>query len=150
MIEPLLLKPATRLLSTPDSYGVLLADFDFYPEHDLLNITWHGHLTADAVVRGARAGTQLFAGRQLPRRLLSNHQHATGEWGEALPWLHYEWLPNATARGVRVLAHVLAHSTTSQLRNFPGSQEFITAIAQELRAVSFRHLEPAWHWAISR
>jgi hypothetical protein len=150
MSKLLLPTPATRLLSLPDSYGVLLADFDFYPAHDLLTITWHGHLTADALVRGAERSMQLFADHRLPRRLFSNHQHVTGEWGEALPWLHYEWLPKAAERGVQVLAHVLAPSTASQLINFPGGQEFIAAITQELRAVSFRHMEPAWHWVTTR
>ncbi|WP_460581863.1 hypothetical protein [Hymenobacter arcticus] len=64
---------ATRLLRLPDAHGALLADFDFYPEHDLLHISWHGHLTAEAVVRGAKAGMLLFASGMLPRRLLSNH-----------------------------------------------------------------------------
>ena len=140
--------PATRLLRLPDAHGALLADFDFYPEHDLLHISWHGHLTAEAVVRGAKAGMQLFATGTLPRRLLSNHQAVTGEWGEALPWLHYEWLPEASARGV--LAHVLAHGTASQLINFAGSHEFIAAITYELRARSFRHVEPALQWLAPR
>ncbi len=149
MIESRLLS-ATRLLSTPDAHGALLADFDYFSEHDLLTTTWHGHLTADAVVRGIEAGMQLFEGHQLPRRLLCNHQHVTGEWGEALPWLHYEWLPKATERGVQVVAHVLTPGTAGQLLNFPGGPEFVSALKQELRAVSFRHMAPAWHWVISR
>ncbi|MDJ0367098.1 hypothetical protein QMK33_18260 [Hymenobacter sp. H14-R3] len=142
--------PATRLLCLPDAHGAPLADFDLYQEQDLLHISWHGHLTADAVVRGARAGMHLFANGVLPRRLLSNHQAVTGEWGEALPWLHYEWLPEASERGVRVMAHVLAHGTASQLINFPGSHEFIEAITHELRAQSFRHVEPALQWLAHR
>ena len=53
--------PAARLLSLPDAYGAPLADFDHYPTLDLLHVGWHGHLTAEAVVRGAKAGMQLFA-----------------------------------------------------------------------------------------
>ena len=141
---------ATRLLHLPDAHGALLADFDFYPEHDLLHVSWHGHLTAEAVVLGAKAGMQLFANGTLPRRLLSNHQAVTGEWGEALPWLHYEWLPEASARGVRVLAHVLAHGTASQLINFPGGHEFVAAITHGLGARSFRHAESALQWLAQR
>ena len=140
----------TRLLTLPDAHGALLANFDFYPAQDLLYVRWHGHLTADAMVRGAAAGMRLFAGRRLPRRLLSNHQQVTGEWGEALPWLQYEWLPEASSRGVELLAHVLAANTASQLLNYPGGPEFVEVFTHELRALSFRHVEPAWHWAISR
>ena len=71
----------TRLLTLPDAHGALLAYYDFYPAQDLLYISWHGHLTADSMVRGAEADMSLFAGRRLPRRMLSNHQRVTGEWG---------------------------------------------------------------------
>ncbi len=150
MTESLLSAPATHLLSIPDAHGDRLADFTYYPAHDLLCVDWHGHLTAEAIVRGAKAGMHLFESRPLPHRLLSNHQQVTGEWGEALPWLHYEWLPKAAEGGIQVLAHVLAHNTASRLINFPGGHEFIAAVTHELRAVSFRHLEPAWHWVTSR
>jgi hypothetical protein len=135
-----------RLLSILDAHGALLADFDYYAGLDLLHVCWHGHLTAEAVVRGAKASLHLFAGAPLPARLLSNHQQVTGEWGEALPWLQYEWLPAACARGIRSVAHLLAPNTASQLINYPGGPEFIQAIRHELRAQSFRQAEPAWQW----
>ena len=140
--------PFSRLLSLPDIHGALLAEFDFYPTLDLLHVRWHGHLTADAVVYGAKATLHLFAGRPLPSRLFSNHQAVTGEWGEALPWLQYEWLPAARGRGIRRVAHLLAHNTASQLINYPGGADFIDAITHEVRAQSFRHEEPAWQWLL--
>ncbi|QKG52730.1 hypothetical protein [Hymenobacter sp. BRD67] len=93
---------------------------------------------------------ELFKGRRLPRRLLSDHQQVTGEWADALPWLHYEWLPEATSGGLQVVAHILAHNTESQLSNYSGSHEFIAAVTQELNAMSFRHLAPAWQWLTHR
>lgn len=140
----------TRLLTLPDAHGALLADFDFYPEHDLLYVRWHGHLTADAMVRGAQAGMALFGGRRLPHRLLSNHQQVTGEWADALPWLQYAWLPEANAHGLELLAHVLAPNTAHQLLNYHGGPEFVAAFTSELHALSFRHIEPAWHWVTNR
>jgi hypothetical protein len=127
---------ATRLLRLPDMHGALLADFDHFPTLDLLHIRWHG--------------LELFAGQPLPRRLLTNHSQVTGEWAEALPWLQYEWLPEVTERGVRVLAHVLAKSQSSHFVSYQGSQEFTLALKQALRAASFRNLEPAWHWLTHR
>lgn len=137
---------AVHLLSLPDAHGALLTDFDFYPTLDLLHMRWHGHLTAEAIVRGAKAGMELFAGRALPTRLLTNHLAVTGEWSEALPWLQYDWLPTAHARGLGRVAHVLAHNTASQLVNYHGGPEFIHALTQVLRAQSFRHEAPAWQW----
>lgn len=137
---------AVHLLSLPDAHGAPLVDFGFYPTLDLLHMRWHGHLTAEAVVRGATVGMELFAGQTLPARLLSNHLVVTGEWSEALPWLQYEWLPTVYARGMRRVAHLLAHNTASQLLNYPGGPEFIHAFTHEVRAQSFRHEEPAWQW----
>lgn len=141
---------ATRLLRLPDVHGALLADFDHFPTLDLLHIRWHGHLTADTLVQGARAGLALFAGQPLPRRLLTNHAQVTGEWAEALPWLQYEWLPEVAERGVRVLAHVLAQGQSSHFVSYQGSQEFTSVLRQTIRAASFRNLEPAWQWLTRR
>lgn len=139
---------AVHLLSLPDAHGAPLVDFEFYPTLDLVHMRWHGHLTAEAVVRGATAGMELFAGWALPARLLSKHLAVTGEWSEALPWLQYEWLPIVRTRGVRRVAHLLSHNTASQLLNYPGGPEFIHAFAHEVRAQSFRHEEPAWRWLV--
>jgi hypothetical protein len=146
MSEPYSHAQAVHLLDLPDTHGTLVADFALYPALDLLHIRWHGHLTAEAVVCGATAAVQLFSDRALPPRLFSNHQAVTGEWGEALPWLQYEWLPTAHARGVRRVAHLMAHNTASQLINYPDGPAFIQAFTHEIRAQSFRHAEPAWQW----
>jgi len=142
--------PATRLLSLPDAYGAPLADFDHYPTLDLLHVGWHGHLTTEALVRGVEAGMQLFDSQNPPSRILSNHALVTGDWADALPWLQYEWLPVAQARGVRALAHVLAPDTASQLISYPGSAEFTAAITQAMHTASFRNLGPAWQWLTHR
>ena len=136
----------TPLLQVPDQHGALLADFDFYPHLDLLHVRWHGHLTADSLVRGVQAGMHLFEHQLLPSRVLTDHSQVSGEWGEALPWLHYEWLPTAAERGVRQVAYVLSHDPASRLLHYPNSTEFVAAVAQKLRAQPFRHLGPAWHW----
>ena len=136
----------TPLLRLPDRHGALLADFDFYPHLDLLHVRWHGHLTADSLVRGIQAGMYLFEGQPLPPRVLNDHGQASGEWSEALPWLHYEWLPEATGRGVRQLAHVLSHDPASRLAHDESGDEFAAAVTQALRTQPFRHLGPAWHW----
>ncbi|TFZ65176.1 hypothetical protein E4631_16705 [Hymenobacter sp. UV11] len=136
----------TQLLSLPDQHGALLADYDFYPHLDLLHVRWHGHLTADSLVRGAKAGMRLFEGRSLPQRVLSDHSLVSGEWSEALPWLHYEWLPAAIQKGLRTVAHVLSRDPASRLTSYPGNPEFMAALQQQLRARPFRHVGPAWQW----
>jgi hypothetical protein len=146
MSDPYSHAQAVHLLRLPDAHGALLADFELYPVLDLLHVRWHGHLTAEVLVHGVKAGMQLFAGRLLPKRLLSNHLAVTGEWSDALPWLQYEWLPVAQEGGVRRVAHLLAHNTASQLINYHGGPEFIQAFTHEIRAQSFRHAEPAWQW----
>lgn len=142
--------PTTRLLALSDAHGAPLADFDWYKPLDLLHVLWHGHLTADALVRGAQAGLELaaFRGQLLPRRILTNHRGTSGSWEEAAPWLHYDWLPRAQACGLRQLAHLVSLDHISRLSTSPGQQEFIAALGQVCRVRSFRHLPAAWRWLL--
>ena len=136
-----------RLLSLRDPHGAPLADFDWYPTLDLLEVDWHGHLTATSLVLAIQTGIDLvlFNGRNLPRRVLTNHSKASGNWEEALPWLQYDWLPSAQARGLQMLAHVVSPDPASRL-NQPEHLDFVEALQQTLHVQSFHHLSPARHW----
>lgn len=144
--------PSVRLLALPDAHGAPLVDFDWYESLDLLHVLWHGHLTPDGLVRGTQAGMELptFQHRPLPRRILTNHQHASGSWDEASPWLHYDWLPRATTRGLNLLAHLISHDSPGRLSSSPEQQEFFVALNQSCRTRSFRHLPLAWFWLTRR
>jgi len=87
----------------------------------------------------------LFAGQSLPRRVLTNHSKASGNWEEALPWLQYDWLPSAQARGLEMLAYVVSPDPASRLTQ-ADHQDFVEALQQTLYVHSFRHLPPARHW----
>lgn len=143
--------PPVRLLGLRDPHGAPLADFDWYPTLALLEIGWHGHLTATSLVLAIQAGSDLveFAGPNLPRRLLTNHSRASGSWEEALPWLQYDWLPSARARGLRMLAHVISPDPASRLTQ-PDHLDFVETMQQTLRVQSFHHYPPAWHWLTRR
>ncbi len=133
-----------------DMHGAPLADFDYAPGSDLLVLRWRGHLTGESMVRGARAHLALapFAGRPLPRRLLCDHRQASGDWSEALPLLHYEWLPQVLARGTRALAHVYSLDPLGDLNFYNGGPAFLAAFARQpgVRGRLFRAFEPAWQW----
>lgn len=140
-----------RLLSLRDSHGAPLADFDWHPTLDLLEVDWHGHLTAASLVLAAQAGLDLvlFANRRLPRRVLTNHSKASGSWEEALPWLQYDWLPSTRARGVELLAHVVSSDPASRLTQ-PDQQDFLGALHEAFHVRSFRRRHAAWHWLTHR
>lgn len=136
-----------RLLSLRDAHGAPLADFDWHPAFDLLHVCWHGHLTAASLVHGAHIGLSLnsFKEAGLPRRLLTNHEQASGSWEEALPWLQYDWLPRAQTQGLARLAHVVSPDPASHFTE-PDHLELAAALRQAFRAKSFRHPALAWHW----
>jgi len=140
-----------RLLSLRDAHGAPLADFDWHPALDLLHVYWHGHLTAASLVHGAHTGLELgnFKETGLPRRLLTNHEQASGNWEEALPWLQYDWLPRAQAQGLVLLAHVVSPDPASYFTE-PDHQELALALRQAFRAKSFRHPASAWYWLTHR
>ncbi|NML64785.1 hypothetical protein HHL22_06165 [Hymenobacter sp. RP-2-7] len=140
-----------RLLSLRDAHGAPLADFDWHPSLDLLQVHWHGHLTAASLVHGAQMGLSLgaFEDAKLPRRLLTNHEQASGSWEEALPWLQYDWLPRAQERGLALLAHVASPDPASFLTQ-PDHLELAAALRQAFQAKSFRHAAAAWYWLTHR
>ena len=132
---------AQHLLSVADSYGELLVEFDYYADQQVLYARWHGHLTAESVVRGTQAGQQLHASSPV-RFILNDKSGASGNWEEAMPWLHYEWLPQVAASGLQALAYVLSPDPSAQ----PAAQEFLTLVRQQLAVGLFRSPAAAWRW----
>ena len=141
---------ATRLLRLPDKHGALLAEFDWYADFDLLHVRWHGHLTAESKIAGSRAGMSLFEARRIPRRLLSDHSRVSGDWSEALPWLHYEWLPAAVAGALQAVAHIFSPDPASNLPGRPGYAELAAVFTRHMQAQAFRNFAPAWQWLTHR
>jgi hypothetical protein len=144
MRPPLPTAAAQRLLTLPDAHGALLAEFDFFPEHEILWVHWHGHLTPAAVVAATEAAIELRPNGTAPRRLLSDESQASGDWSEAMPWMQYEWLPNAARQGLKAMAFVMSPDPAST----SGDSGFI-ADGQRLMAIGvFRNTLSAWQWLL--
>ncbi len=135
---------AQRLLDYYDAHGALLMELDYYPEHQLLHVRWHGHLTPATVVAGVRAAMALRQQNAAPRRLLDDKGAVSGDWTEALPWLQYEWLPPAVAAGMRAVAYVLPPDPTAQ----SSSLSFIEAVSQLVPAEAFHDAAAAHEWLL--
>ena len=125
-----------------DAHGALLAEFDFYPDQQLMHVRWHGHLTAAAVVAGTRAGIALRQHGAAPRRLLDDKSLASGDWTEALPWLQYEWLPLALAAGLSAVAYVLSPDPTTKTSTL----SFTEAVRPLVPLGIFQEAGDAHHW----
>ena len=132
-------------LVVPDSQGNPLAEFSFYPADELLYVRWHGHLTAKEVIHVSSAGSELCAA--LPhRRLLNDKSQTTGDWHEALPWLHYEWLPQAAGQGLCALGYVVSADVLQQLV----SQQFVAEVSSLLAVKVFYDQEKARQWLLTK
>jgi hypothetical protein len=133
---------AQRLLDLPDAHGALLAEFDFFPEHDTLWVRWHGHLTPASVVAATKTAIGLRPNGTAPRRLLSDESQASGDWSDAMPWMQYDWMPGAVWHGLQAMAFVVSPDPTGT----PSHSGFI-AHSQRLMAVGvFRDTLAAWQW----
>ena len=135
----------TPVLAVMDRYGAPLADFYYLPEGSVLYIRWHGNLTAEEVIRAVSEGTQLLATCPFTR-VLNDKRETSGDWGDALPWLEYEWLPLAVAGGIRAVAYLLSPDLESQVV----SQEFMDDIGRQLHTGLFMHEEPARLWLMQQ
>ena len=133
------------VLALNDRFGAPLAEFYYLPQGKVLYVSWHGNLTAAEVIRGVTEGTKLMA--QCPFvRILNDKRETSGDWGEALPWLEYEWLPLAVAGGIRAIAYLLSPDLESQIV----SQEFMDNIGQQAHTALFLHEEPARLWLLQQ
>ncbi|GAA4049495.1 hypothetical protein GCM10022409_40100 [Hymenobacter glaciei] len=131
------------VLVVADRYGAPLADFYYLAEGAMLYVHWHGNLTAEEVVRAVSEGSKLL-GAYSYSRVLNDKRDTSGDWSDALPWLEYEWLPQAVTRGVRAIAYLLSPDLESQIV----SQEFMDAISRQLHTALFLQEEPARQWLL--
>ena len=133
-----------RVLDVMDKHGTLLAEFDFFPEQQLLWVRWFGYLTQEIVVEVTEAGVALRTHGLAPQRLLSDESQATGDWHEALPWMQYHWLPDAVQQGLQAMAFVLSRTPTSAPNYWGFLQQARLSIAYEV----FPTPQAAWHWLV--
>ena len=65
-------------------------------------------------------------------RILNDKRDTGGDWSEALPWLQYEWLPQAVASGVRAMAYLFSPDLEAQLV----SHEFVAAVQEHIQIMA--------------
>ncbi|GAA4371002.1 hypothetical protein GCM10023185_46040 [Hymenobacter saemangeumensis] len=131
----------THLLTLPDAHGAPLAEYLHYPADELLHVRWHGQLTSTEVIRVVQHGGQ-WRQQLTYTRLLNDKRDAGGDWSEALPWLQYEWLPQALAVGIKALAYVLSPRHENGL----ATQQFVQAVRPHLAIELFDDLDEAVAW----
>ena len=131
----------THLATFSDAYGAPLAEYYYFPENSLLYVRWHGQLTAAEVVKGAAEAERLMRHYRF-QRMLNDKRDTGGDWSEALPWLQYEWLPQAVADGLVAVAYILSPDLNAQLV----SQQFLKASQDQLNVALFTSETEAEHW----
>lgn len=129
------------LTAIADSYGAPLAEYYFFPDNDLLYICWHGQLTAAEVIRGVVEAMRLLEEHPF-QRVLNDKRDTGGDWSEALPWLEYEWLPQAVASGLRAIAYIQSPNLEAQIV----SQEFVAALRGQIQVLLFTTEKDARQW----
>lgn len=137
--------PVELVYHVDDAHGQRVADFGFFAAEQVLYIRWHGHLTADEVIRVAEASLPWH--EQLhPVGLLNDKRGTTGDWGEAMMWIEYEWIPRAKAAGLSAFAYVLNPDMMVSFEN----AALIDKIRQALELRTFYSLGAAWKWLRQR
>lgn len=134
-----------HLFTLPDRYGAPLAEYFLLPEQELLYIRWHGHLTGPAVIRAAQQALKLGKEHRYVK-VLNDKRDTGGDWSEALPWLQYEWLPQAVAAGLRAMAYILSPDLHAQMVSY----EFVEAVQDHLDVALFTVEAEAELWLQQR
>lgn len=137
---------ANHTLAVADQHGRPIATLYACPAQHLLTVCWEGNLTAPEVVRVAKAALELRQRIAEPLTLLLNDKSGvTGDWSEALPWLEFEWLPQAVARGLQAIAYVFSVDVAAQI----ASREFVKRIGQSLPVRAFADRQQAEAWLLN-
>lgn len=131
----------TALQSVLDKHGILIASFRHYPDEQLLYIRWTGNLTGQEVIKVARVAGEIQQALYCPL-LLNDKTDATGDWSEALPWLEYEWLPDAVKQGMQAFAYVFS----PDMRNHLISLAFAEHVRRKIPVELFYDTATAWEW----
>ncbi|MDQ2769256.1 MAG: hypothetical protein M3Y54_02000 [Bacteroidota bacterium] len=137
--------PGTHLTTLADKYGERLVDLYYVEADALLFLRWHGHVTADEIVRAITEGGQ-WRTRYTYQRILNDKRAASGEWSEALPWIQYEWTPRAVARGIRAMADIVS----LQIGDRPVTEAFAQAVRDQLPVAVFTNEAEALRWIRSQ
>ncbi len=97
-------RPESGWIHGPD--GAPILRYEFEQGGRVLHVEWQPGPPIDDVKFGF-----LGVGRLLQetgcRVILSDSNHAVGDWSELIPWVRYEFLPLAIANGLRYLVDVL-------------------------------------------
>ena len=133
--------PVLHLTTLTDKFGEPLVDIYYVEADALLFLRWHGHVTADEIVRATTAGGQ-WRTQYAYHRILNDKRDGTGEWSEALPWVQYEWTPRAVASGIRAMADIVS----LQIGDRPVTEAFAQAVRGQLAVAIFTDEAEALRW----
>ena len=133
--------PYTQLPDIHDARGLLIATCHYYPDAQLLHLEWNGNLTSSEVIAVAKSFLALQPLLPVPR-LLNDKTNSTGDWSEAMSWLEYEWLPQATKGGLQAVAYVFSPELDNQYVSF----QFIEKVRQHIPIEHFYKKEEAFAW----
>jgi hypothetical protein len=119
------------------------AEYSFFPVPRVLYVRWYGHVTSDELVRAAQVGLRINQQFQ-PLVLMHDIRGSSGDWGEAVSWVEYEWIPEikahcASLRGIGFLRDGDTPATYSNAL-------LLEKLDQQFEFQQFYSLESAWEW----
>ena len=106
-----------------------------------LRATWRGFVDMQEALRGA--DSYLSALKRLHNPcLLNDNIELMGPWFDSIEWLECIWVPQATAMGLRYVAHVVQADSLSDILTV----HFNKGTAGELELQIFQQVPEAEEW----
>ena len=79
-----------------------------------LRATWRGFIDMEEALRGGENYLRTLQGLRNPC-LLNDNVELMGPWFDSIEWLERIWMPQATAMGLRYVAHVVQADSLSDI-----------------------------------
>lgn len=106
-----------------------------------LRATWRGFVDMEEALRGADNYLHTLEGLRNPC-LLNDNVALMGPWFDSLEWLERVWMPQATAMGLRYVAHVVQADSLSDILTV----HFNRGMAGQLEFQIFQEVAEAEAW----
>ncbi|WP_299702598.1 hypothetical protein [uncultured Pontibacter sp.] len=126
------------------STGKTFLTIHYDEKNQWIHNDWSGYVSPEYVMQGSLAVLDAIEKYRVACGLNDN-RHLVGRWDESVDWIEQEWIPKATAAGLRHYAHVVDADTFAAA----SSEDMLTRVQDRFQMRIFRDIDEAKEWLVA-
>ncbi|WP_018479748.1 hypothetical protein [Pontibacter roseus] len=121
--------------------GKLFLTIYFDEQENWVYNDWSGYVSPENVEQGSLAVLAALEKYKVPYGLNDN-RHLVGRWDQSVDWIEQQWIPRATAAGLRYYAHVVDGESFAAA----SSADMLNRVQGRFRMRIFQDMQEARDW----